>query len=122
MPLDARVQQGTLLAGVQEFSGDNVRTHLRAVYSLPLVADWGLGMQLRARSFHNSHPRELDYYSPRRFDEVLPLLRLRRFHGGWMFAAAAGVRSEEHTSELQSLMRISSAVFCLKKQKTIHQN
>src|SRR3546814_6285928 len=99
-------------------------------------------MQLRARSFHNSHPRELDYYSPRRFDEVLPLLRLRRFHGGWMFAAAAGVgqqresgadwraarlaeltvesprtssdwyRSEEHTSELQSLMRISYAVFC----------
>src|SRR3546814_7051512 len=26
-------------------------------------------------------------------------------------------RSEEHTSELQSLMRISSAVFCLKKKK-----
>src|SRR3546814_7859970 len=33
-------------------------------------------------------------------------------------AAAAGVgRSEEHTSELQSLMRISYAVFCLKKKK-----
>src|SRR3546814_10458946 len=32
------------------------------------------------------------------------------------------VRSEEHTSELQSLMRISYAVFCLKKQKkTIRQ-
>src|SRR3546814_7041457 len=29
----------------------------------------------------------------------------------------AGSRSEEHTSELQSLMRISYAVFCLKKQK-----
>src|SRR3546814_1668324 len=28
------------------------------------------------------------------------------------------MRSEEHTSELQSLMRISYAVFCLKKQKT----
>src|SRR3546814_6808832 len=28
-------------------------------------------------------------------------------------------RSEEHTSELQSLMRISYAVFCLKKQKNI---
>src|SRR3546814_6602247 len=27
------------------------------------------------------------------------------------------IRSEEHTSELQSLMRISYAVFCLKKQK-----
>src|SRR3546814_9768893 len=29
---------------------------------------------------------------------------------------AGGVRSEEHTSELQSLMRISYAVFCLKKK------
>src|SRR3546814_5114945 len=31
-------------------------------------------------------------------------------------------RSEEHTSELQSLMRISYAVFCLKKNKNINQN
>src|SRR3546814_7028171 len=30
---------------------------------------------------------------------------------------SVGVRSEEHTSELQSLMRISYAVFCLKKKK-----
>src|SRR3546814_2737417 len=30
-------------------------------------------------------------------------------------------RSEEHTSELQSLMRISYAVFCLKKKKTVHK-
>src|SRR3546814_2770555 len=35
--------------------------------------------------------------------------------------AAAG-RSEEHTSELQSLMRISYAVFCLKKKKNNMQN
>src|SRR3546814_7239812 len=32
-------------------------------------------------------------------------------------ATDAAVRSEEHTSELQSLMRISYAVFCLKKKK-----
>src|SRR3546814_10259690 len=32
-------------------------------------------------------------------------------------AALARLRSEEHTSELQSLMRISYAVFCLKKKK-----
>src|SRR3546814_2660590 len=32
-------------------------------------------------------------------------------------AALNKVRSEEHTSELQSLMRISYAVFCLKKKK-----
>src|SRR3546814_3107935 len=31
--------------------------------------------------------------------------------------AATSTRSEEHTSELQSLMRISYAVFCLKKKK-----
>src|SRR3546814_6738638 len=30
-----------------------------------------------------------------------------------------GLRSEEHTSELQSLMRISYAVFCLKKKNTV---
>src|SRR3546814_2573076 len=32
-------------------------------------------------------------------------------------SCGAGLRSEEHTSELQSLMRISYAVFCLKKKK-----
>src|SRR3546814_10328289 len=37
----------------------------------------------------------------------------------WLVLAYAGWRSEEHTSELQSLMRISYAVFCLKKKKNI---
>src|SRR3546814_1785442 len=34
------------------------------------------------------------------------------------YGPAQGSRSEEHTSELQSLMRISYAVFCLKQKKT----
>src|SRR3546814_19063488 len=34
-------------------------------------------------------------------------------------ALQADLRSEEHTSELQSLMRISYAVFCLKKKKQV---
>src|SRR3546814_3150733 len=34
----------------------------------------------------------------------------------------AKIRSEEHTSELQSLMRISYAVFCLKKKKQTTKN
>src|SRR3546814_8422654 len=38
---------------------------------------------------------------------------------GGMAAAVSAPRSEEHTSELQSLMRISYAVFCLKKKKKI---
>src|SRR3546814_1237972 len=36
--------------------------------------------------------------------------------------SAHGVRSEEHTSELQSLMRISYAVFCLKKKNYKYEN
>src|SRR3546814_6061522 len=36
---------------------------------------------------------------------------------GFQVVAATALRSEEHTSELQSLMRISYAVFCLKKKK-----
>src|SRR3546814_2874488 len=37
---------------------------------------------------------------------------------GWLAARGRITRSEEHTSELPSLMRISYAVFCLKKQNT----
>src|SRR3546814_9412590 len=36
--------------------------------------------------------------------------------------SAAPARSEEHTSELQSLMRISYAVFCLKKKNTSQES
>src|SRR3546814_6735188 len=39
---------------------------------------------------------------------------------GW--SAGGRVRSEEHTSELQSLMRISYAVFCLQKKNNITEN
>src|SRR3546814_3569663 len=45
----------------------------------------------------------------------LPILRSA---GHQPIAAFIVGRSEEHTSELQSLMRISYAVFCLKKKKT----
>src|SRR3546814_7865011 len=37
-----------------------------------------------------------------------------------LLGAGIAMRSEEHTSELQSLMRISYAVFCLKKKKRKH--
>src|SRR3546814_4488037 len=40
-----------------------------------------------------------------------------RLHSRFRFMRALDDRSEEHTSELQSLMRISYAVFCLKKKK-----
>src|SRR3546814_10785867 len=40
--------------------------------------------------------------------------------GGFPIGAILATRSEEHTSELQSLMRISYAVFCLKKKINTH--
>src|SRR3546814_4663652 len=56
-----------------------------------------------------------------RFDPVIAWLIPRN-----IAAACLGqqhvARSEEHTSELQSLMRISYAVFCLKKKKTKEYN
>src|SRR3546814_9794747 len=39
----------------------------------------------------------------------------------WTPLPELGAKSEEHTSELQSLMRISYAVFCLKNKKLQHQ-
>src|SRR3546814_6308834 len=45
--------------------------------------------------------------------------RMTRPPRRWVIFRKNWKRSEEHTSELQSLMRISYAVFCLKKKKTI---
>src|SRR3546814_3880150 len=44
------------------------------------------------------------------------------YFGLRLFSAVDVSRSEEHTSELQSLMRISYAVFCLKKKKQVQYN
>src|SRR3546814_1676067 len=54
---------------------------------------------------------ELPFQAAQRVWEKL----MRWWH---QFNPEAAARSEEHTSELQSLMRISYAVFCLKKKKT----
>lgn len=91
LPLDAGGrQQLTGLVGVQEFTGDNVRSHLRGRYIATLVPEWGLSAQLRVRAFHNSDPFEFDYYSPRWFAEVLPVVQVRRFGSRWMASAALG--------------------------------
>src|SRR3546814_8185647 len=49
---------------------------------------------------------------------VVPLGAIGALLAATMTGLANDVRSEEHTSELQSLMRISYAVFCLKKKTT----
>lgn len=83
-------QQLTTLVGVQDFTGSNIRAHLRASYIATVVPEWGLSAQLRTRAFHNSTPGEYDYYSPRWFAEAIPVLQVRRFRDRWMYSAALG--------------------------------
>src|SRR3546814_3490755 len=65
------------------------------------------------------------FWSGLRFDHRLafPLRPSRRgFLPALLRLRTSGSRSEEHTSELQSLMRISYAVFCLKKKNNKPHN
>src|SRR3546814_10298314 len=52
------------------------------------------------------------------FDHVERIVDRQGEGGSDIAILASSVRSEEHTSELQSLMRSSYAVFCLKKKNT----
>src|SRR3546814_7808758 len=104
-----------------------------------------LGMEQRFRriAFRIAvHPKPMHAMAPRHLfapDHRNIVLRIAGRHAGsaaraevkinrhapigarqWLILIEAGLRSEEHTSELQSLMRISYAVFCLKKKKTRH--
>src|SRR3546814_1886356 len=62
-------------------------------------------------------PRSFDF-APQEHADFAPALGLD-FETAAKMSGARFARSEEHTSELQSLMRISYAVFCLKKTKNI---
>src|SRR3546814_1313444 len=68
-------------------------------------------------------PRPVDILRLRRIDGIHPQIELEldRAFTSVEFLLLLGVqkRSEEHTSELQSLMRISYAVLCLKKKKLL---
>src|SRR3546814_1986949 len=71
----------------------------------------------------DAHPSaSVSYATPSRRHAETSVLRIRHAIVIGPTPPGTGViapaRSEEHTSELQSLMRISYAVFCLKKNKT----
>jgi hypothetical protein len=81
----------TVMAGLQEFTGDNLRIHLRGNYVRVVGADLGLSAQLRTRYYHSTHPGEFDYFSPEDYFQVLPVLQIRRFDSaGWMYQIAGG--------------------------------
>ena len=92
--LDVPIDEGnglTLVGGVQEFTGKNVRYHARGTFTHSIKSDWGLSFQLRTRYYHSTHPREFDYYSPSYYLQILPVLQMRRYSGGWRYMLAAGL-------------------------------
>src|SRR3546814_8172870 len=85
----------------------STRTDTLFPYTTLFRSELGVGQD--ADQDHRSHHREVQRTrNSQQVDEILQHLEQDR----------AKHRSEEHTSELQSLMRISYAVFCLKKKKT----
>ncbi|WP_202842296.1 hypothetical protein [Luteimonas saliphila] len=90
----------TVLGGAQDFgTGSNLRTHLRANLVHALVPDQGLSLQLRTRYFHDSDPREADYFSPSWYGEAMGVLGWRRFVGGYQWRAVAGMGRQRSAGE-----------------------
>lgn len=110
VPLTER-DSATVVLGAQEFTGKNVRLHARGTYVHVVKPDWGLSAQLRGRYFHSTRPGEFDYFSPRWYYEVLPVLQLRRFSGGWRYLLAAGYGAQRDSgSDLRSSRYLNAQV------------
>src|SRR3546814_7890243 len=76
---------------------------------------WRSGETLHSALF-GFDARKADQPGMQRGGRLTPLARMARSYRAHL-VSTPNARSEEHTSELQSLMRISYAVFCLKKKK-----
>ncbi len=108
VPLDPR-NNLTVVAGVQDFTGRNVRMHLRGNYVHVLKEDWGLSVQLRGRYFYSTVPGEFDYYSPRWYAQVLPVVQLRRYSGGWRYMVAGGMGAQRDAGSGWTTTRLLTA-------------
>src|SRR3546814_10809505 len=106
----------TLILGmVSAISDEKDRNRYRLEHQLVRPSrrdDITLGLAKKLENFIGNISRRVD--AGESFDDFSPLVEMicRSYNPGWLIVAR---RSEEHTSELQSLMRISYAVFCLKK-------
>src|SRR3546814_10066302 len=94
----------------------NPRQHDRAV-RVELTA-LSKGPVIRAEAAADDKMGALDLALDKMASQMRKAADRRRVHRGRHTPVSVGARSEEHTSELQSLMRTSYAVFCLKKKKT----
>lgn len=88
-----------LVAGLQKFTGRNDRLHLRGTFVHVVEPKLGISIQLRARYFHSTVPGEFDYYSPRDFVQLIPVVQMRRFdRSGWMYLVAGGLGAQKATA------------------------
>src|SRR3546814_10408084 len=99
---------------ISDCSSDVCSSDLRMVNAYAMLANQGRQLT----------PKLMDYVQDRRGKVIWPLrwracdgCNMANWDGKPMPRFGFEGRSEEHTSELQSLMRISYAVFCLKKKK-----
>src|SRR3546814_1533219 len=92
----------------------------RAILQPPVKTAPRTGMAGGTGRFH-LHPDRILIAVDKQFDQLLDVAGrsalVPNFASGSRPVVRLAGRSEEHTSELQSLMRISYAVFCLKKKK-----
>lgn len=108
LPVDSRNSM-TVVGGIQEFTGKNVRLHARGTFTHVVKPDWGLSMQLRSRYYRSSHPREFDYYSPRFYLQVLPVVQMRRYSAGWRYMLAAGLGGQKDAGTDWTQSRFAAA-------------
>lgn len=109
---DLPLGEGRVLStvlGAQDFGGDNLRLHYRGNLVQVLDEGRGLSAQLRLRYFHDSHPGESDYYSPRWHAQALPTLQLRRHAKGWRYVLAAGYGLQSSAGESWKPARLVQA-------------
>src|SRR3546814_988227 len=108
------------LAAQLDAHADLIRDYLHTDHEIFLSHDLGRGA---GRSIlRQENPYADDFYRLKEtIGHAMDVRVIRAFHYTRLIDDEVA-RSEEHTSELQSLMRISYAVFCLKKQKTKNNN
>jgi hypothetical protein len=68
----------------------------------------GLSVQLRTRYFHSTVPHEFDYYSPRDFVQLVPVVQMRRFdRSGWMYLVALGYGAQKASQSAWQAARLA---------------
>src|SRR3546814_2199462 len=133
LSIDGRIRKVLMTAPKNGFFYVLDRTNGRLISADPIAkVTWASHIDLKTgRPVENPKARYLNgssfemwpspvgahSWQPMAYSPSTQLVYIPVIEGGANFSAGP-IRSEEHTSELQSLMRISYAVFCLKKKNT----